>query len=373
MQHRRSPLITVTRGSFGSTAGQVLELVHRCGTARREEIAAGTGLSTATVGRAVTALVAARLLRERPDRILAGAVGRPGTPVEIDAGHYAVLGLHLGRRQDTVALGDLTGRVITHRSLPRAAEYRPDLPALARAASDLLTEQPGRAPLTLGVVAPWRDIGLDPARTEAELAELTGLDVRSGDHVAAVAATEFFHRRQGTPGVTLYVYARDTIGFAVAVERGGESGTTSSVEISRVGSLGHFPTGSDVWCHCGRTGCLEVTAGPDPTHLYDAGPDAHPELAVRARRLGEVAAAVRDMIAPDRVVLVGQGFTGCPAVLGEVTEAFATGALTEVPFSFTRFSSGIQAVAACTVALGPVYDDPFTVVPRGTRRSDVTA
>ena len=90
-------------------------------------------------------------------------------------------------------------------------------------------------------------------------------------------------------------------------------------------------------------------------------------LRARARTLGEVAAAVRDMIAPDRVVLVGQAFTGCGAVLDDIKQAFhdAT-ALGDLPLSFTRFGAGIQAIAACTIALGPVYDDPLAIAATTT-------
>ncbi|WP_181407537.1 ROK family protein [Nocardioides sambongensis] len=382
MRHR-TPTITVTRGRFASTAGQVLEQVHAAGCASREEIAGGTGLSVATIGRTVGPLVEARLLRERPDRAHTGAIGRPGIPVEIDTDHFAVLGLHIGRRIATVALGDLAGHVITHRTLRRCAGEAPDLAALARAAADLLAADAGRAPLALGVVAPWRDLGLDEAAIETELAELTGLDVRGGDHIAAVAATEYFHRRQGTTGVTLYVYARDTIGFASAVDTG------TGVEVSRVGSLAHFPTGSSVPCRCGRTGCLEVSAGneavlsraraaglvreDDAAALYAAGPAVRPLLAERARALGAVAAHVRDAIAPDRVVLVGQGFTGEPAVLADVLDAYDQGALPDVPVSFTRFGAGIQAVSSCTVALRPIYDDPFALVSRPEARPTPTS
>jgi predicted NBD/HSP70 family sugar kinase len=379
----RSPTITVTRGRFAATAGQVLEHVRAAGCAAREEIASGTGLSVATIGRSVGPLVEARLLRERPDLARTGAVGRPSTPVEIDTDHFAVLGVHIGRRIATVALGDVAGRVITHRTIRRSAGAAPDLPALARAASDLLADEPGRAPLALGVVAPWRDLGLDEAAIESELAELTGLDVRSGDHIAAVAAAEYFHRRQGTTGVTLYVYARDTIGFAAAVDKG------TGVEVSRVSSLSHFPTGSDVQCSCGRTGCLEVTAGneavmararaagivdgDDPAALYAAGTATRPLLAERAAVLGRVTATVRDMIAPDRVVLVGQGFTGEPAVLADVLAECDRGALHDVPVSFTRFGAGIQAVSSCTVALRPIYDDPFALVARPQRPAAPTS
>ncbi|MET1062975.1 MAG: ROK family protein [Aeromicrobium sp.] len=379
-------MITVTRGRFGSTAAQVLEQVRAGGVLHRDEIAARTSLSVATVGRAVGQLVEAGLLRERPDRTRLGGVGRPGVPVEMDPDRFATIGVHIGRRIATIALGDLTGRVVAHETRERRTGEAPDVAELSRCAAGLLGRAPGRVPLSVGLVAPFRELGLDRERLGAELQDLTGLVVATADHIAAVAASEFLHRRHGTPGVTLYVYARDTVGFAVAVDKGVQT------EVSRPGSLTHFPTRSTVACSCGRTGCLEAAAGDaatvaaavatglvtEPTidAVYAAvrEPAIGALLLARARILGEVAAAVRDMVAPDRVVLVGQAFTGCAAVLDDITRAFhdAT-ALGNVPLSFTRFGAGIQAITACTIALGPVYDDPLaiaattTVPPAATR------
>lgn len=378
--HHRSPMITVSRGRFGSTQAQVLEQIRVGGLVTREQIVAGSGLSVATVGRAVTALVEAGVLRERPDRIRSGAVGRPGTPVEIDPERYVVVGLHIGRRIATVALADLAGRVVAHQTVRRSSLAAPDLADLSRVAASLLGSLPHRAPLSAGLVAPWRELGLAPLACGRELEQLTGLDVHTGDHIAAVAAAEFLHRRHGTPGVTLYIYARDTIGFALAVAKG------EMVEVSRVGSLAHFPTGTGASCGCGRTGCLEAAAGDeaivraaratrhisggDIGSVYEASdePRVLRLLRDRARMLGTAASVVRDMTAPDRVVLVGQAFTGCPPVADDVLAGYRTGALADVPVSFTRFGSGIQAVAACTVALAPVYEDPIGLVPAVGRR-----
>jgi predicted NBD/HSP70 family sugar kinase len=178
--------------------------------------------------------------------------------------------------------------------------------------------------------------------------------------------------------VTLYVYARETIGFAVAVDKG------SVVEVSRVGSLTHFPTSTAADCACGRTGCLELVAGDaavvrtaqargwiedariDSVYARAADEEVLAVLRERARLLGTAAGVVRDMSAPDRVVLVGQAFTGCPPVFEDIRAGLDTGVLRDVPVSFTRFGAGIQAIAACTIALVPVYDDPLAVVPRTT-------
>lgn len=349
----RSPIITVSRGRFSPTAAQVLEQVRAVGRASRDEVAAATGLSIATVGRAATLLVERGLLRERPDRARAGVTGRPGVPVEIDPDRYVTIGVHIGRRIATVALGDLTGRVLAAQTVRRPLGDEPDLEQLSRAAATLLGSHPGRVPVAAGLVAPWREIALVPTEREAELHELTGLPVRTGDHISAVAAAEFLHRRHGRhdttspdpAGLTLYLYARDTFGWSVAVDRGVQT------DVTRSAGLAHFPTGSGIACPCGRTGCLAATV--------EAG-----SAAERARILGTTAGAVRDMLSPDRVVLVGQAFTGDPGLLDAIVAAYdAHSALDHpVPVSFTRFGSDIQAISACTVALGPILDDPLGCV-----------
>ncbi|WP_377319844.1 hypothetical protein ACFJIY_13590 [Pimelobacter simplex] len=337
----RSPIITVSRGRFSPTAAQVLEHVRSAGRAHRDEIAAACGLSIATVGRTAAQLAELGLLRERPDLARPGLTGRPGVPVEIDPDHYVTLGFHVGRRIATVALGDLTGRVLASRTVRRPLGADPDLEQLSRVGAALLGTLPGRAPLAAGLVAPWREIGLVPTEREHELRDLTGLPVRTGDHISAVAASEFLHRRHGIGGMTLYVYARDTFGWSVAVDRGVQT------DVTRAASLTHFPTGSRIPCSCGRTGCLAASV-----------PSLSP--ADRARTLGAVAGSVRDMLSPDRVVLVGQAFTGDPEQLDAVVGSYDEHTALDhaVPVSFTRFGEDIQAISACTVALGPVLDDP---------------
>jgi len=340
--------ITISRGRFGSTAAQVLELARAAGRASRDEIAAASGLSVATVGRAATTLVGHGLLRERPDLARAGTTGRPGVPVEIDRDRYLTIGVHVGRRIATVAIGDLTGRVLDSTSVRRPLGTAPDLDRLSRLAAGLLGTRPGQVPLAAGLVGPWRDLHLGAGELEVAWHELTGLPVRTGDHISAIAAAEFLHRRHRADaghGMTLYLYARDTIGWSVAVERDGQT------QVTRAASLTHFPTRSRVSCACRRPGCLAATVAT----LDDDD---------RARLLGEVAGVVRDMLSPDQVVLVGQAFTGVPSTLDAVVAAYdAHTALDHaVPVSFTRFGSDIQAISACTVALGPVYDDPIAVV-----------
>jgi hypothetical protein len=79
---------------------------------------AATELSHATVNRQVTRLLEVGLLRERPDLVQAGAVGRPRVPVEVDPDGYGVLGIHIGLRRTTLAAGDLRGRVLGAAEVP---------------------------------------------------------------------------------------------------------------------------------------------------------------------------------------------------------------------------------------------------------------
>jgi hypothetical protein len=76
---------------------------------------------------------------------------------------------------------------------------------------------------------------------------------------------------------------------------------------------------------------------------------------------------VRDMVHPDRVVLYGQGLTSYPPALDVTRASFAESTASQEPIdiSFTRFLGDVQAVAAGSVALQPVYDDPARVMSTG--------
>ncbi|MBO0876360.1 MAG: ROK family transcriptional regulator, partial [Pseudonocardia sp.] len=99
-------------------AGAVLTAARRDGPMVRDELVAATGLSHATVNRQVAALLEAGLLRERPDLVPAGAVGRPRVPVEVSSDRFGVLGVHIGLRHATLAVGDLRGRVLDAIDIP---------------------------------------------------------------------------------------------------------------------------------------------------------------------------------------------------------------------------------------------------------------
>lgn len=376
------PSLLVARDRLAAPHTQVLQELRGAGPSSRPDLARAVALSPATVGRTVTSLLEAGLLRERPDLIPSGLTGRPSIPVEIDTSHYVVVAVHHGVAQSTVAICDLLGKVLTSNTRAHAwgHGFRPD--DIATRAAALLRRLDHRTPLSAGLVAPWRDLALDAGHSADELSALLGLPVETADHVAAIAAAEFIHRRHGDEEVTTYLYSRNSAGFVTAVDRGGRT------EISRLSSLTHFPTGSDAPCSCGRTGCLAATASDqalavrarargvissdriEDLHTAAVGGDATAiaMLTERAVVLGEVSATVRDMVDPDRLILVGQGFTGLPRLLPHVLDAFARRTqLPDLVPTFTRFGADVQAVAAGTAALAPVYDAPLVVLGEEAR------
>lgn len=375
-------MIVLARGRFGSAPARVLEQVRRSGPVTREELARVTGLSPATVARTIGTLVEEHLVRERTD-LVRGGVGRPSAPVDLDPDHHVTLGVHVGKRLTTVGLVDLAGNLVSQtRGATPESGAEAIVSTAVRGATQLLAANPDRSVLSAGLVAAWGDVDVDEADLGDRLAAATGFEVSTAHHVAAVVAAEYMAKRRDADGCTAYVYVRDTAGFALAND------VPDRTEVSRVAALTHFPTRSPLLCGCGRAGCFVavasdhalarrahetgVVARPEIEALHAAAragsAAAHALLCERARVLGETAAVVRDMVAPDRVVLVGQAFTGYPPALDEVAAAFRDATtLPPIELSFTRFGAGVQAVAAGTVALGPVYEDPLGSVGRTVR------
>lgn len=355
---------------------EVLTAIRHHGLAFRDQITAHTGLSTATVARAVSELTDAGLVRERTDRARTGHVGRPSVPVSLDDEHYVVVGVHLGRRLVTVSLTAVDGTVLAVGTLRPPGSSAELVDAVVARSRSMLQRVPGRRPLAVGVVAPWRDVAYRIDEVVARLSTATDLPVEAADHIQAIAAAEFTGgRRRPVDGVTLYVYARDTVGFAVVWD-----GRLTHNDASRVGRLAHLPTGSEIGCACGARGCLEATVSDQTVaaRAYDDGvidepeigsllttarnghPDGHRLLVERAEVLGRSAAVLRDMLNPDRMILAGQAFTGYDDALDQVVAGFTrTTTLPPIDLTFTRFGAGVQAIAAGTTALRPVDRDPI--------------
>ncbi|WP_255375675.1 ROK family protein [Saccharomonospora sp. CUA-673] len=372
-----------------SNAAAVLAAARTDGPLSRAEIARLTGLSMPTVSRQVATLTDLDLLREAPENATGGGIGRPTVPVRLNDDVIAACGVHIGIVTTTYGLTNLSGELLGSERIPTpkgsAAEV---LRAIGDEVSTFLAEWPQRRIIGVGLAIggqvdaerglleheplDWHGV---PAK--ALLEEVTGLPVHLDGHVPAMATAELLFGVSGRASSSLYFYAREMVGVAIAVDGVLHRGPGQS------GSIAHLPIGSDVECDCGRTGCLEATvadrsvverarragviAGSELSDVVEAAqtdPKAADILAERARALGRAIARTRDLVNPDLVVLGGQAITEAPEYLDTVLDEFA--ANTVLPGKdlvvMTQFGRNVQAMAACTGLLTQLYDHPLSML-----------
>jgi predicted NBD/HSP70 family sugar kinase len=388
-----------------AAAASVFGAARLRGPIARDVIAKVTSLSIATVNRQVTALLDAGILRERADLAVSGAIGRPRVPVEINHEPFLTLGLHIGARTTSIVATDLFGRTldVAETPTPRCTQTQA-LASLAGSARRYLSRWHRRRPLWVGVATGgvvdsatgyldhprlgWTDAPVGPV-----LAETLGLPVSLASHVDAMAGAELLLgiRRfappslldvtgPAAPGTSLYVYARETVGFALVI--GGRVHSPASGP----GTIAALPAQSAL---LGGTGQLESTvsdeavlvaarrAGIVPADGPAAGMAALQRaaregngaaqrlLAERARVLGEAVALLRDMLNPDDLVVGGQGFTEYPDGMALVEAAFAErSVLPALDIRVTAFGNRVQEAGAGVVSLGGLYADPIGAMRR---------
>jgi predicted NBD/HSP70 family sugar kinase len=231
------------------------------------------------------------------------------------------------------------------------------------------------------------------------LAEALGLPVSLASHVDAMAGAELLlgARRLSaptgldvvagaTPITSLYVYARETVGYALSI--GGRVHSPTSGP----GTIAALPARSEL---LGGTGQLEstvsdeavVTAARKLRIVPADGPSASiggvlraarqgnakaiELLDERARVLGEAVALLRDMLNPDDLVVGGQAFTEYPEGMQAVEAAFAArSVLPTRDIRVTAFGNRVQEAGAGIVSLGGLYADPIGALRRAQNRRE---
>ncbi|BDY29507.1 ROK family transcriptional regulator [Mycolicibacterium mageritense] len=389
-----------------AASASVLSAVRMRGPIARDAIAQSTQLSIATVNRQVTALLEAGVLRERADLAVSGAIGRPRVPVEVNHEPFLTLGIHIGARTTSIVATDLFGRTldVVETPTPTGAQSAA-LATLAASARRYLSRWHRRRPLWVGVAAGgvvdsatgyldhprlgWNDAPVGPV-----LAEALGLPVSLASHVDAMAGAELLlgGRRHvpdavgGQSRTSLYVYARETVGYALSID-----GRVHS-PASGPGTIAGLPARSEL---LGGAGQLESTVsdeavltaarklrivpaeGPASTlsSVLRAARQGHEKagelLADRARVLGEAVALLRDMLNPDELIVGGQAFTEYPEAMPQVEAAFAErSVLGARDIRVTAFGNRVQEAGAGIVSLGGLYADPIGAMRRAqTRRA----
>ncbi|MFN8072571.1 MAG: ROK family protein [Mycobacterium sp.] len=383
----------------------VFAAVRQRGPVARDAIATHTGLSIATVNRQVSALLDAELLRERPDLAVPGAIGRPRIPVEINHEPYLTLGLHIGARTTSIVASDLFGRTLDAVETPTpGGSQSTALAALADSARRYLGRWHRRRPLWVGVAiggvvdstagqVDHPRLGWAQAPVGAVLGAALTVPVSVASHVDAMAGAELLlgsrPARQADHTSSLYIYARETVGFALVI--GGRVHTPASGP----GTVAGLPVQSDLLA--GGCGHLEstvsdeavVAAARKAAILPATGPNstiaalarlarrdgtgtpaaARNLLAERARVLGGAVALLRDLLNPDDLVVGGQAFTEYPEGLPHVRDAFAERSLLAArDIRVTAFGNRVQEAGAGVVSLSSLYADPLGALRRSRHR-----
>jgi predicted NBD/HSP70 family sugar kinase len=380
-----------------SSACAVLLAVLDHGPVARSTIARLTGLSPAAVSRQCGDLMKSGLLRETTGPYEQKVVGRPHVPIDIDVDRHLVCGVHIAVAHATLALMNPRGRII---ALDRVPHVTTDP---TRALSHIAERVPGflaahadnRVPLGLGVatggwVDPaagvivahpllgWRDV---PVREL--LADRTGLDVRVDSHSRALARAEqlFGDSRSRSSIVHLFVgnVVDAAFGSGTALHQGPRSAA---------GAVAHLALpGRQDPCACGRLGCLQAavsdrTLARRAAELAITRTPSFPELLAlaragereavglfheRARLVGTAAAQLLDMFNPEVLVVVDQGLIHLPDCLtvlrDEVRARSALPRDQEDVVVAGSFGPDVLGVAAGTVALDMVYENPLRVPP----------
>ena len=252
-----------------SAAASVFGAARLRGPIARDVIAKVTWLSIATVNRQVIALLDAGVLRERADLAVSGAIGRPRVPVEVNHEPFLTLGIHIGARTTSIVATDLFGRTldVVETPTPRSAAG-PALASLADSARRYLSRWHRRRPLWVGVATGgvvdsatghvdhprlgWRHAPVGPV-----LAETLGLPVSVASHVDAMAGAELLlgmRRFAPSSPTSLYVYARETVGYALVI------GGRVHCPASGPGTIAALPAHSEL---LGGTGQLESTVSDE--------------------------------------------------------------------------------------------------------------
>lgn len=312
---------------------RIVAAVKRFGGLTQVELAATTGLSTATISTIVKELVEAGVVQTETT----SRSGRRALRVSIARTAGLVAGVHVGHRTLSVALGDLAHDAVAEQTLPLPADHRADT-TLDRAAL-LIVDQLERIGtdldelLTIGVAmaAPVDSAtGLVTVRgalrgwEDVPVGQVLSKRLARPVHVQADATLGALaeHRLGAGREVQDLLYVRMSYCTSAGLILGGRLHRGGS---GAAGQLGHVQVdpGGPV-CRCGNRGCLDTEVGEAPllellrpvlgeitlrdaVRLAHAGdPGCVRVLTDAANRAGQVVAGLVTVIDPQLVVVGGE-------------------------------------------------------------------
>ncbi|WP_170286105.1 ROK family transcriptional regulator [Nocardioides rubriscoriae] len=284
-------VLDVLRAQIAGTA-QLTE-----GQITQADLARTTGLAPATVSSIVRELAAAGLVATVPGS------GRRGTTVQLASSAGVVAGIDFGHSHVSVAVGDLTGQVLSEQHHPLAPAYGND-EGLGRAA-EMLASQLAELGLDAGDI---RTVGMglpapvidDVVRSSAILPGWVGVNARrvaeqrfagpvhieNDANLGALAE----HRLGSARGhsTSIYLKLSSGVGSGIIIDDQlfhGASGTAGEVGHLTVNEQGPV-------CRCGSRGCLETYAstGSVLELMATQMPDASLDEVIASAREGNVSA-----------------------------------------------------------------------------------
>jgi predicted NBD/HSP70 family sugar kinase len=364
---------------------QVLRQIIAASPTSRQELAAATGLSLATVATLVGELLGLGMITEVGFEDSAG--GRPRGLVAVNAPGGALIGVDLAETYVRVELFDLALNVLARTEEEmRPGEIRPEqvVDHVAAAVGSVVTQAgvEGARVLGAGVSVPGqvdRDTGVCAYAPNWDWHDVPLLDLLS-DHIAyplhldnplrACAVAELWFGAARGCGDAVVVNLGTGVGAGLVLGGGVHRGVSNSA-----GEWGHTTLVLDGRpCHCGNRGCVETYTGApgimlnlrelspdspllrpgDQTATVDAlarGVSAGDPVAVRvlghtARYLGAGIADLINLFNPEVVVLSSW-----------VAAAFGEPLLDEVRAAVTRHALR-RPLAATRIVLSPIPTDP---------------
>ncbi|WP_307815594.1 ROK family transcriptional regulator [Myceligenerans indicum] len=350
----RSPTPGSATSMREANRARIVDAVKRYGGLTQVELAAATGVSTATVSTIVRELLAAGVVETHST----SRSGRRATRVTMARQLGLVAGVQVGPRTLQVALSDLALDVVADQRMPLALDHRVDT-TLDRAAllvMDLLDQVGADVDelLALGLAL--------PAPVDSGTGALTVRGAMRGWEDSELA--EVLSRRISRPvyadkDANLGAIAEHDLGAArglhdVVYVRVGHTTTAGLLLDGRVhrgragtaGEIGHVqvdPAGPV--CRCGNRGCLDtVVSAPallsllrashgDLTvqdllsHAADGDPGCRRVLADAGRAVGQVVGDLVTALGPESVVVGGELAAAGGVLLDPLREAVAARAV----------------------------------------------
>ncbi|MFP7365211.1 winged helix-turn-helix domain-containing protein [Corynebacterium callunae] len=352
----------------------------------RNELVEATGLSQPTVTRAVTALMQAGLVQERPDLTLSSGPGRPNIPLELAPSPWIHAGVAIGTKSSYIALFDTKGRTLRDTILEKSAiDLDPD--------TFIEHLMAGVNRLTTGIELPLVGIGVATSGKVTNAGVVTasnlgwdGVDIAGrlnyqfsvpatvASAIPAIAASELQatplpHPDQPTP-VTLTFYADDSVGAAYSDDLGvqvlGPLETTGGSDLDTLGmspeaalsTQGFLSRVSDQGIYTESLGELVKVA--------ESNDKARKLLDDRATLLAHAAAVAAQQRKPATLVLAGSAFTEDPKGRSVFAAQLKKEYDADIELRLIPTHRENVRAAARAVALDRLLNEPLSLVPKAS-------